>query len=134
MTKIGSDSRFIEKSLELLTASPRDTSVGITYTHSKDKKKRALVRFKVYNSKSGVCLSLQTHKVKELSRVLNALGPHDTTVTNIKQENIPVKGISSVMTNVEVPEEVKLEVEAPAEGPKKGKKGKKKSKKKGKRH
>ncbi|VEU20233.1 DEKNAAC101078 [Brettanomyces naardenensis] len=154
MTHISKADTYIEKSVQLLKANPRDTSVGVTYTHSKTEKKRPIVRFKTYNDKGGICLTFRTYKMKEFSRILNALGPRGSAITKHKEkkdelvtgesvkgesvkveevkeltESIQLEGFTSVMSNVEFKavEEEKEEVEKKETGH--GKRKKKKGRK-----
>ncbi|KAG7707110.1 hypothetical protein KL914_002994 [Ogataea haglerorum] len=142
MTLIKQSDQFIQRSLELLQASPEDTTVSITYTHSRvksaktGKPAKALIKIKTYNPQTGICLNFKTHKAKEFSRMINVLGPRGSSMTkveNSEKNTIHLDGFSSVMSNVEFKEEV---APAPAAAPvpeqaESG--GKKKSKKKGKK-
>lgn len=100
------------------------------------------VSFKVYDPTSGALYKLKTHKVKDLSRALTALGPHGVQVTKGvkkdltkpqskagKKETLQIRGFSSVLANAEIEEEI----EAIKEEPKREAAPKKNKKKKGKR-
>ncbi|KAH3671139.1 hypothetical protein OGAPHI_000850 [Ogataea philodendri] len=133
---------FIQKSLDLLKASPDDTTVSITYTHSKSGSKsttkppKAVIKFKTFNPKTGICLTFKTYKSKEFNRLVNVLGPRGSSMTktdNQEKKTIHLDGFSSVMSNVEFkPEEAPAQPVAAAQEAQESA-GKKKSKKKGKK-
>lgn len=97
----------------------------------------------MFDPSSGALYKLKTHKVKDLSRVLTALGPHGVQITQelkksdkstkLKKDKatqiVQVRGFSSVLSNAEIEEEV----EEIKEEPKKESSAKKGKKKKSKR-
>jgi len=116
MTHFSSADNFIEKSVQLMKSSPAKTRVSITYTH-KGEKRRPIVRFKLFNPVTGICLSLSTHKAKEFSRIMNALGPRGTAVTkhvnpgtpDEKIEDVKLEGLGCIMTNTKFSEQEREE-------------------------
>jgi hypothetical protein len=142
-----SNKRYVLTNLE-------KTRISITYGSNKKEEKvtknraDSFVSFKVYEPVSGGLYKLKTQKVKDLSRVLTALGPHGVQITkdvehNVKKdrggdtsmkpkngkETVQIRGFSSVLANSEIEEEVE---EVKKEEPKK-EAPKKIKKKKGKR-
>ncbi|GAV28730.1 hypothetical protein PMKS-002205 [Pichia membranifaciens] len=102
-----------------------------------DDKIRSIIRFKTYDPKSGICHVFKTHKVKEFSKLFNALGPRGCNV-----DGQDVEGLSLLFSNTDkdsiikevsepVPsnEKIKAEAEASPEPSQKKKKNKKKGKK-----
>lgn len=112
MTHFSGADNFIEKSVQLMKSGPANTKVSITYTHSGEKRK-PIVKFKLFNPVTGICLSLRTHKAKEFSRIMNALGPRGTAVTkhvnpgtaNEKIEDVKLEGLGCIMTNTKFSEQ-----------------------------
>ncbi|CAI5758930.1 unnamed protein product [Candida verbasci] len=108
MPKISNIDKFIELSSDLLSNYP-STTLSITYTSkkkskktieddkiSKDSKKASnSVNFKLYEPHSGKCLKFNTSKSKELSKLLNFIGPR-----GVSNQNQNVIGLASLMTNV----------------------------------
>ncbi|KAL6453673.1 hypothetical protein SBY92_005245 [Candida maltosa Xu316] len=161
MPKVSNIDKFIELSTDLLTYYPTTTTLSITYTNvakkqsskkssstdnktiSKPAKSTHSVNFKLYEPHSGKCIKYNTSKSKELSRLLNFIGPK-----GVSNDNLHVLGLASLMANVKYdiepnvettpapePEVVdkgkdneKEKVDAPASGSSK-KKNKKKKKK-----
>lgn len=122
----------------LLTVNLSQTRISITYGSNTKKdnsdkiskhKAESFVSFKVFDPSSGVLYKLKTHKVKDLSRVLTALGPHGVVIThgdkngkNSKKskkqadnsgdvetshetKSSKLRGFSSVLANAEIEEE-----------------------------
>lgn len=133
---------FIERSLHLLETNPASTRISITYgseSKRQSKKKqhkitkpetttspsenKSFVSFKTYDPISGQLHKLKTHKTKELSKLLTALGPHGVSIpkpiknadTQQKEtiEQVPIKGFSTILTNTEIQEELTPEPERP---------------------
>ncbi|RCK56643.1 hypothetical protein Cantr_05198 [Candida viswanathii] len=119
MPTVSTIDKFIELSTDLLTNYPTTTTLSITYTNLSKKpssKKSATtstttksnkpakssthaVNFKLYEPNSGKCIKYNTKKSKELSRLLNFVGPK-----GISSDNLHVVGLASLMTNVKYEE------------------------------
>lgn len=124
MPKVTSIEKFIELSTDLLANYPTTTTLSTTYTNVSKKSKKSTsesaatskpksnkisthaVSFKLYEPNSGKCIRYTTTKSKELSRLLNFIGPKGLT-----NDNLHVVGLASLMTNVkyEKPIEPSLE-------------------------
>jgi hypothetical protein len=89
---------YIKSTQSLLKANPSTTTISITYTHSKkdDDKIRSIIKFKTYDPKHGICYVFKTHKIKEFSKLCNALGPKGCNIQG-KDED----GLSLLLSNVE---------------------------------
>ncbi|RCK60416.1 hypothetical protein Cantr_08454 [Candida viswanathii] len=116
MPTVSTIDKFIELSTDLLANYPTTTTLSITYTNLSKKpssKKSATttkstkpakssthaVNFKLYEPNSGKCIKYNTKKSKELSRLLNFVGPK-----GISSDNLHVLGLASLMTNVKYEE------------------------------
>lgn len=87
---------YITSTQSLLKSNPSGTTISITYTHcKKDDKIRSIIKFKTYDAKHGICHVFKTHKIKEFSKLFNALGPRGC---NVKGED--VEGLSLLLSNV----------------------------------
>jgi hypothetical protein len=97
---------YITQTQALLKASPSSTTISITYTHRKknDEDIKAVIRFKTYDAKHGICHVFKTHKIKEFSKLCNALGPRGC---NVNGED--VDGISLILSNAKKEDVVKEE-------------------------
>lgn len=131
---------YITKSQELLMAAPSSTTISITYTHRNKKEEdtlKSVIRFKTYDAKHGICHVFKTHKIKEFSKLCNALGPRGCNVNGTDMD-----GISLTLSNAKKEDVVKEEETTPAvestqkestpsadSAPSKKKKNKKKGKK-----
>ena len=126
MPRVSSVDRFIELSTDLLANYPTTTTLSTTYTNISKKSKKSTpasastattkpksnkisthaVSFKLYEPNSGKCIKYTTTKSKELSRLLNFIGPK-----GLSNDNLHVVGLASLMTNVkyEKPVEPSLE-------------------------
>lgn len=130
---------YITSTHSLLKSNPSGTTISITYTHVKkdDDKIRSIIKFKTYDSKNGICHVFKTHKVKEFSKLFNALGPRGCNV-----DGQDVDGLSLLLSNTDKDlvikevnecvlsnEKIKVEAETTPEPIQKKKKNKKKGKK-----
>lgn len=131
---------YITSTQSLLKSNPANTTITITYTHSKkknDDKLRSIIKFKTFDSKTGICHVFKTHKIKEFSKLFNALGPRGCNINGAD-----IDGLSLLLSNtekseivkdnetVEKPNEtVKAEVTTNKDSSQKKKKNKKKGKK-----
>lgn len=139
--KIKQIDTYITSTQSLLKSNPSGATITITYTHSKkknDDKLRSIIKFKTYDAKTGICHVFKTHKIKELSKLFNALGPRGC---NVNGEDID--GLSLLLSNTEKSEVVqetlpeittttdiiKTDSDAATETNQKKKKNKKKGKK-----
>lgn len=139
--KIKQIDSYITSTQSLLKSNPSGATITITYTHSKkknDDKLRSIIKFKTYDAKTGICHVFKTHKIKELSKLFNALGPRGC---NVNGEDID--GLSLLLSNTEKSEVVqetlpeittttditKIDSDAATETNQKKKKNKKKGKK-----
>lgn len=136
MPKISNIDSFIQLSSELLATYPTTTTLSITYSNvakktnqpssstttkikKPTKKASHSVSFKLFEPHTGKCIKYSTYKIKELSKILNFIGPRGIHDAN----NLHVLGLSSLMTNVKyeavegegtpVPEVIKQEQEKP---------------------
>ncbi|EGW34825.1 uncharacterized protein SPAPADRAFT_57912 [Spathaspora passalidarum NRRL Y-27907] len=112
MPKVSNIESFIELASELYSTYPTTTTLSITYTnvskkHSSKNTKESVtkpkhavathsVNFKLYEPNSGKCIKFNTFKIKELSRILNFVGPKGVN----DSDNTHVVGLGSLMTNV----------------------------------
>ncbi|RLV93063.1 hypothetical protein JA1_002659 [Spathaspora sp. JA1] len=112
MPKVSNIESFIELASELYSTYPTTTTLSITYTNvskksSNKKSKEPItkprhaiathsVNFKLYEPSSGKCIKYNTFKIKELSRILNFVGPRGVNDGG----NSHVVGLASLMTNV----------------------------------
>ncbi|KAG7664638.1 uncharacterized protein J8A68_001863 [[Candida] subhashii] len=114
MPKISNIDSFIQLSSDLLATYPTTTTLSITYSNIAKKKqstkegdssikkkqptKKAShsVSFKLFEPHTGKCIKYSTYKIKELSKILNFIGPRGIHDSN----NLHVLGLSSLMTNV----------------------------------
>lgn len=109
---------FIEHSSDLLAAFPTTTTLSITYynvekkfaeprrSHKSDK--THAVRVKLFEPHSGKCLTYNTFRIKELSRILSFIGPRGVNVVTKTKEadkNKHTPGLASLMSNVKYEEE-----------------------------
>ncbi|EER31817.1 conserved hypothetical protein [Candida tropicalis MYA-3404] len=113
MPTVSSIDKFIELSTDLLLNYPTTTTLSITYTNLSKKKSTSStsstskpssssktssthgVNFKLYEPNSGKCIKYNTKKSKELSKLLNFIGPK-----GLNNDNLHVLGLASLMTNV----------------------------------
>lgn len=88
---------YITSTKYLLKANPSTTTISITYTHCKkdDDKIRSIIKFKTYDPKHGICHVFKTHKIKEFSKLCNALGPRGCNIQGKDEE-----GLSLLLSNV----------------------------------
>lgn len=93
MTKIKQIDTYITDTISLVTSSPSSTSVTLTYTHSN---KHNIIKFKTYNPKLGICYNFKTYKIKEFSKLFNALGPRNCIVGGSD-----IKGLGLIMCNAD---------------------------------
>lgn len=130
---------YITSTQSLLKANPSGTTISITYTHIKkdDGMIRSIIKFKTYDAKLGICHVFKTHKIKEFSKLFNALGPRGCNV-----DGQDVDGLSLLLTNADKDavvketaeaappkEKIKAETDLTPEPSQKKKKNKKKGKK-----
>lgn len=101
---------FIEHSSRLLQSFPASTTLSITYSNVVKKQKKSnkngksevspkytnAVKFKLYEAQSGKVIKFTTHKSKELSKLLNFIGPNG--VSNSEEDH--KVGLASIMSNV----------------------------------
>lgn len=89
---------YITSTRDLLKANPSGTTISITYTHSKSNKDKpkTIIKFKTNDPRCGICYSYKTHKIKEFSKLFNALGPNGCNVQGEEQE-----GLSLILSNVD---------------------------------
>lgn len=105
--KIKQIDEYIKSTQSLLKANPSTTTISITYTHSQKKKTdddtviKSIIKFKTYDPKHGISFNFKTHKIKEFSKLANALGPRGCNV-----EGVDVEGISLILSNTEKSEVV----------------------------
>lgn len=89
---------YILNTQSLIKSNPITTTISITYTHASkdDNKVKTIVKFKTYDPKHGICHTFKTHKIKEFSKLFNALGPRGC---NINGNDID--GLSLSLSNVD---------------------------------
>lgn len=95
---------YITSTKSLLKANPSTTTISITYTHCKkgDDKIRSIIKFKTYDPKHGICHVFKTHKIKEFSKLCNALGPTGCNIQGTDED-----GLSLLLSNVSRDEVIK---------------------------
>lgn len=98
---------YITLTQDLLRANPSATTISITYTHSKKKSdddsiNKSIIKFKTYDARHGICYNFRTHKIKEFSKLANALGPRGCNV-----QGVDINGLSLILSNVEKSDVVK---------------------------
>lgn len=74
---------YIINSVRLFEVNPSETTVSITYKCPENVKK-TLVTFKTHNSHLDTNYKFSTNKSKDVSRLLNALGPRGVSVVPAK--------------------------------------------------
>ncbi|SCV00387.1 LAMI_0G04720g1_1 [Lachancea mirantina] len=101
---------FILNSVSLLEANPSESLVSINYKNGDGHSK---VHFKTHNPHLGTTFKYSTCKLKDVSRLLSALGPRGVSVTSGKIEKQrnkkkvkDVRGMSTLLVNAVVPEAV----------------------------
>lgn len=111
MPTVSSIDKFIELSTDLLINYPTTTTLSITYTNFSKKSSSSSnsnsksntnksssthgVNFKLYEPNLGKVIKYNTKKSKELSKLLNFIGPK-----GLNNDNLHVLGLASLMTNV----------------------------------
>lgn len=136
--KVKQIDEYIIATQELLKANPSSTTISITYTHSKKKSDdgviKSIIKFKTFDPKHGICYNFKTHKIKEFSKLANALGPRGCNVqgTDIDGLSLTLSNAekSDVVKQVEVVEETSKEATPVPESNAQKKKSKKKKGKK----
>lgn len=129
MTSVDS---FIDYASRLYAAYPTQTRLSVTYKKVSDKgKSRApasnKVVFKCYNPRTGKVVRYSTSGVREVSKLLQFIGPRGVA----KSDEQHVTGLASIMSNEkfedkpEEPQESSVPVTEAPKSKKKKKKGKK---------
>lgn len=103
---------YITSTQSLLKSNPSGTTITITYTHSKSKSKKndgkdnlkTIIKFKTFEPRTGICHNYKTHKIKEFSKLFNALGPRGCNI-----EGKDIDGLSLLLANSEKADVVKEE-------------------------
>lgn len=96
---------FIRQAGDFLAANP-STTLSITYSNhhkraasgkvSKPSAASNVVSVKLFEPSTGSCIKFRTYKSKELSKLLNFIGPNGV---NIVSTNSQAVGLASIMTN-----------------------------------
>lgn len=76
---------YIKNSISLFESNPSQSLISITYRAPNDKDS-SLVTFKTHNSHLGSNYKFKTNKSKDVSRLLNALGPRGVSIARGKIE------------------------------------------------
>ncbi|CCD27331.1 signal recognition particle subunit SRP21 NDAI_0K01400 [Naumovozyma dairenensis CBS 421] len=80
---------FITSSVKLFEVNPSQTTFTISYRGPSDtdnNKKKTSVSFRSHNAHLGVSYKFNTNKSKDVSRLLNAIGPRGVSITPGKIE------------------------------------------------
>ncbi|CCC66997.1 hypothetical protein NCAS_0A04390 [Naumovozyma castellii] len=120
---------FITSSVKLFEVNPSQTVISLTYKTPTEKKRQSDVIFKTHNPHLGTSYKFSTNKSKDVSRLLNAVGPRGVSVipgrierlnqtaakvskkkTSIKKKTIKdVVGLGSLIVNTDVKEYVPIQ-------------------------
>ncbi|GMM46847.1 signal recognition particle subunit [Pichia kluyveri] len=109
--KIKNIDTYLTSTKELLESNPNNTTISITYTHVKknDNKVRSIIKFKTFNNKSGIVHIFKTHKSKEFSKIINALGPRGCNINGNDMDGLSLS-LSNVNKNDIIKEDEKLPI------------------------
>ncbi|CCF57953.1 hypothetical protein KAFR_0D03050 [Kazachstania africana CBS 2517] len=121
---------FIVNGIRLFEINPSQSTISITYNPKNGKKEKSSnVSFKIHNPHLNTNYKFRTNKSKDVSKLLNSLGPRGVTIipkrkitkkllhadkTSKKIKTINTVGLSAFMANTKVKEYIPETKAAPA--------------------